>query len=221
MGCFFFFSFLTSELWVWEIRWEHQSRIHTYARSGLWTTGFWIFFFSCCCAAKLQRNLGTWIVTAWTDSVRYLAHSASVALPGYGAAGRFSFFLASSFTTTWAPCWTVRPPAPARPWRSTAISPTTANSSRCCPSRAAGVPGTVPGASRTFSRTSPPCKCRYLSRSKQLETSSRPSCVRCVLVWKTHSKLPVIVQNRDNPSWNIYIIRDSDVCNEKGIFSWS
>lgn len=116
------------------------------------------------CYTKLRRNLWTWIVTAWTDSVRFLAHSASVALPGYGAAGRLSFCSALSFTTILASCRTVRPPAPARPRRYTAISLTIANSSRCTHSSAPWAPGTAPGAPKTFSRTSPPCKCRYFFR---------------------------------------------------------
>lgn len=116
------------------------------------------------CYTKLRRNLWTWIVTAWTDSVRFLAHLASVALPGYGAAGRLSFCSALSFTTILASCRTVRPPAPARPRRYTAISLTIANSSRCTHSSAPWAPGTAPGAPKTFSRTSPPCKCRYFFR---------------------------------------------------------
>lgn len=110
-------------------------------------------FLSTCCAAKL--------LSAWPDWARYLVQSACVAHLGCAAVGRFSLFSWFSFTTTWAPWSTVRPPAPVHPQRSTATSPTAATSSHCCPFQAPGAPGIIQATSKTFSGTSPPCKCRY------------------------------------------------------------
>lgn len=164
-------------------------------------------FLITCCAAKLLSALDTLVLSAWPDSARYLVQSACVVHLGCAAVGRFSLFSWFSFTTTWAPWSTVRPPAPVHPQRSTATSPTAATSSHCCPSQAPGAPGIIQATSKTFSGISPPCKCRYcVSKLRESFDSVRPCWMFYVLsVFVTANKLArSVVAGRTDTSWEIH-----------------